>query len=66
MSDFQKGDVVILKSGGPLMTVAEVGNYAGDFGMGPEDGVQCVWFEKGKRDAHVFDAALLKKVKTPD
>jgi len=64
MSEFQKGDVVELKSGGPAMTVSDVGNYSG-MSLGPEDGVKCVWFEsvKGVRTAFekVFDAAVLTK-----
>lgn len=64
-SEFQKGDVVQLKSGGPRMTVSDVGDYSG-FGMGPKDGVKCVWFEnvKGvqKNQSEVFDAAVLNKV----
>ena len=58
MADFAKGDVVQLKSGGPQMTVSDVGNYGGGFGTGPEDGVKCVWFDnvKGvqKNQEHVF------------
>ena len=58
MADFGKGDTVRLKSGGPLMTVAEVG----DFGpTGPSDGVKCVWFDGKRREEDVFDSAILKK-----
>lgn len=68
MAEFSKGDVVQLKSGGPLMTVSDVGNYSG-MGTGPEDGVKCVWFDtvKGvqKNQDHVFDAAVLKKYERP-
>jgi uncharacterized protein YodC (DUF2158 family) len=39
---FEAGDVVQLKSGGPLMTVEQVGKG----GMTGEDTVWCVWFEK--------------------
>ncbi|MFY1894730.1 DUF2158 domain-containing protein [Achromobacter xylosoxidans] len=61
MSQFQLGDVVMLKSGGVLMTVKEVGDYS-NF-MGPVDGVMCIWQdEKGKTDTKVFEAFLLKKV----
>ena len=43
--DFQPGDTVKLKSGGPLMTVDGVGKY----GMGAtQDSVLCVWFEAVK------------------
>ncbi len=63
MAEFKKGDVVQLKSGGPKMTVTNVGNYSEGMGMGPEDGVACVWFEPGKATkAHekVFDSAVLQ------
>lgn len=39
---FSAGDVVRLKSGGPTMTVEQVGKTA----MTNEDAVWCVWFEK--------------------
>ncbi|WP_046382696.1 DUF2158 domain-containing protein [Pseudomonas veronii] len=59
MSDITKGQVVQLKSGGPKMTVTEVGNYAGEYGMGPENGAKCVWFEKNKPEEKVFDVEVL-------
>ncbi|MGI4776942.1 MAG: YodC family protein [Janthinobacterium lividum] len=66
MADFSKGDVVKLKSGGPTMTVADTGSYAGGMGTGPEDGVKCVWFDtvRGvqKSNEQVFDAAVLQKI----
>ena len=40
--NFEPGDTVQLKSGGPLMTVEQVGKA----GMTGEDTVWCVWFEK--------------------
>ncbi len=42
MEEFAPGDVVQLKSGGPLMTVEQVGKDS----MTNEDSVWCVWFEK--------------------
>ncbi|MBT8766874.1 YodC family protein [Metapseudomonas boanensis] len=63
MSEIKKGDVVQLKSGGPKMTVEDVGNYGG-MGMGPEHGAKCVWFEKNKAEQKVFDVAVLVKVAT--
>lgn len=60
MDSFKKGDVVQLKSGGPLMTVADVGDYS-DMGMGPKEGVKCDWFEKDQRRTELFDAATLKQ-----
>lgn len=42
MENFQSGNQVRLKSGGPVMTVQHVG----DFGpIGPNPGVLCVWFD---------------------
>jgi len=42
--EFKPGDVVQLKSGGPLMTVSSVGNDA----MTKRPRVWCVWFVKEK------------------
>ena len=39
---FKAGDLVKLKSGGPVMTV----EHAGEKAMTEEDLVWCVWFEK--------------------
>jgi uncharacterized protein YodC (DUF2158 family) len=60
MADFKKGDLVELKSGGPIMTVGEVGDYSG-YGGGPSDGVKCIWFERGQKEQDVFDSAVLKR-----
>lgn len=60
MSDLQKGDVVRLKSGGPLMTIQGLGQYTG-----MEDGVYCVWFDGTKQHSEVFDRAVLVKVEDP-
>ncbi|MGP9825103.1 YodC family protein [Ectopseudomonas khazarica] len=59
MSEIQKGDVVQLKSGGPRMTVQDIGDYG--FSGGPNDGALCVWFEKNKAEEKVFDLAVLVK-----
>ncbi|SDU02041.1 YodC family protein [Pseudomonas moraviensis] len=59
MAEFKKGDVVVLRSGGPKMTVVELGDYSG-YGTGPKDGVKCQWFDKTKRFEDVFDAETLK------
>ncbi|WP_279131772.1 YodC family protein [Bilophila wadsworthia] len=59
---FNVGDVVMLKSGGPQMTIASYGKY----GMIEEEGYLCVWFEKNakkeavKKEA-VFAEPLLKR-----
>ena len=56
--EFKAGDVVMVKSGGPQMTVAGVGQY----GMVKSTRVKCVWFEGAKREESLFEPALLKKV----
>ncbi|MBH9725128.1 DUF2158 domain-containing protein [Burkholderia contaminans] len=60
MSEFQKGDVVQLKSGGPKMVISDLGDYSG-FGTGPKDGVATIWFDGSSKKQDVFDAAVLKK-----
>lgn len=45
------GDVVLLKSGGPLMTVHSIGNYSAQ-GLNP--GILCVWFDQAKKVEDVF------------
>lgn len=52
---FKKGDVVVLKSGGPLMTVHNIGNYTM-----VENGALCIWFEGAKRHEAVFDLEAIK------
>jgi len=46
MSDIKKGDQVQLKSGGPIMTVQEIGDYSMSDGI--ENGAKCVWFDGNK------------------
>lgn len=45
---FNPGDVVVLKSGGPKMTVEEVGEYL--LGIG----AKCIWFDGKTRKEEVF------------
>jgi len=51
MADIKIGDVVILKSGGPAMTVQNIGDYSP---MGPKPGLSCVWFDGLKKIEDVF------------
>lgn len=51
MVQFKIGDVVILKSGGPPMTVHNVGDY---LATQPEKGLLCVWFDGNKKVEEVF------------
>lgn len=62
---FSPGDLVRLKSGGPLMTVEQVGKLSHT----EEDAVWCVWFEKvGSKQTvqrDTFAPALLEKSQKP-
>ena len=42
--EFKIGDVVVLKSGGPRMTIQDIGDYEYK-GIMNEKGLLCVWFE---------------------
>ncbi len=44
MATFKAGDLVVLKSGGPVMTVDEQNSY----------GVECVWFAGAKHEKARF------------
>jgi uncharacterized protein YodC (DUF2158 family) len=61
--DFQPGDLVPLKSDGPLMTVEQVGERLG------EPTVWCVWSEKiGNKQVvrrDTFPPAVLEKSQKP-
>ena len=55
MSEFKKGDVVQLKSGGPLMTVtADFPNHS----QGPS--MNCTWFHESKPFNETFVVEALK------
>jgi uncharacterized protein YodC (DUF2158 family) len=64
---FGKGDVVVLRSGGPIMTVvgpvSEQKMSGARYRMsGAEDSdLLCTWFDKGDRKQDVFSPDLLKK-----
>ena len=54
-NEIKAGDVVQLKSGGPLMTVHSIGNYNGI------ESASCMWFEKNKQEKGVFALPMLAK-----
>ncbi|MGH8381721.1 DUF2158 domain-containing protein [Pseudomonas sp.] len=59
MSNFEKGDLVVLNSGGPVMTVRYVDN---DTSEGYSVQVTCDWFDKA--DQHhtaTFNAEMIEK-----
>jgi uncharacterized protein YodC (DUF2158 family) len=64
-SEFKPGDLVRVKSGGPIMTVEQVGITA----MMNEPAVWCVWFEKvgNKQVAQnkTFAPVVLEKAEKP-
>jgi uncharacterized protein YodC (DUF2158 family) len=54
MTQFKKGDVVYLKSGGPQITV-----NSGPLAGGGGNSVECIWFVGTKRFEGVFDQDAL-------
>ena len=48
---FKAGDVVQLKSGGPRMTIEEIGR----FGHADRDQAKCVWFDRTTRKEDLFE-----------
>ena len=57
MPEISKGDTVQLKSGGPLMTVQELGKYPNN---NIESGALCIWFDDQNPMEKVFDLATLE------
>jgi len=51
MADFKKGDVVMLKSGGPPMTVQSICS---------DGNLSCTWFIKGEQKKNDFDPETVK------
>jgi len=54
--DFKVGDVVILKSGSPPMTIEEVSNYSSDTHK-----ARCSWFDGNKKCMEFFVLESLEK-----
>jgi uncharacterized protein YodC (DUF2158 family) len=54
-NEFNVGDVVMLKTGGPRMTVEGIGSAL------DEKAVNCVWYDCSRRVRESFDAVLLEK-----
>jgi uncharacterized protein YodC (DUF2158 family) len=55
-NEFNAGDVVQLKSGGPKMTVSTVGQFSGEIKA------RCDWFEGTTPKYAMFPLTSLKKV----
>lgn len=61
MAEIKKGDRVQLKSGGPIMTVQNLGSYGS-----VENGALCVWFDqKNNPMEKVFDVETLELYQEP-
>lgn len=56
-TQFNPGDLVQLKSGGPLMTVKQIQSNGDLF---------CIWFEGAKQNNGVFAPATVKTVRSPE
>jgi uncharacterized protein YodC (DUF2158 family) len=59
VNKFNVGEVVQLKSGGPLMTVQSIGDYTMSGGL--NSGVLCVWFDDKKKLEDVFHPDSLER-----
>jgi uncharacterized protein YodC (DUF2158 family) len=55
-NEFKPGDVVQMKSGGPKMTVFQIGEQYG------ETKVFCTWLDGSKKHEEAFYPAVLKTV----
>ena len=58
MAIFELGDLVRLKSGGPIMTVINVRRNGGKLGQ-TFDTICCTWYDGTKYSEHEFDYRML-------
>jgi uncharacterized protein YodC (DUF2158 family) len=61
MKEIQKGSKVLLKSGGPVMTVQDIGDYTMSCGI--DNGALCVWFDGNKPMEKIFGIECLELYK---
>jgi uncharacterized protein YodC (DUF2158 family) len=59
MEQFKIGDVVLLKSGGPEMTIEEIGRWQ----ESQVDQAKCSWFDENKKKSGIFVLESLEKPK---
>ena len=57
MTNIKKGDRVVLKSGGPIMTVQQIGDFPN---VGIAEGAMCIWFDDKRPIEKIFDVATLE------
>jgi len=63
---FEKGDLVVLKSGGPPMMVNEVpGENAENYPHKPRKNYRCVWFKGATGQHGDFNEHLLEEYVAP-
>lgn len=55
--DLKVGDVVVLKSGSPRMTIQNIAKY----NYSDKDKAKCVWFEGAKKYEDIFELETLEK-----
>ena len=61
MAEFEIGDTVQLKSGGPIMTIADIRDYSGS-----RDGAFCEWFDGKEKKSAMFALRTLTKYDDED
>ena len=59
--EIRKGDVVMLRSGGPKMTVQSIGDPRPGLPPGSK-WIHCIWFEGNVINEYNFDDCVLKLV----
>ena len=62
MTDIRRDDVVVLKSGGPPMTVSQRGREETVFAPGDPDRIWCIWFDGTRLKGAWFHRDLLEPV----
>jgi uncharacterized protein YodC (DUF2158 family) len=60
--EFKRGDAVVLKYGGPQMTILEIGNYP-DAGI--SRGLLCAWFDGRETVEGIFDPETVESCAGP-
>lgn len=60
-TNFNPGDIVQLKSGGPAMTISEVKK---NYGV-PTGKYDCIWFKGASKEFGNFDGEVLKPYVAP-
>jgi uncharacterized protein YodC (DUF2158 family) len=61
--EFKIGDVVILKSGGPRMTIQNIGEYLSIF---HKQALSCIWFEGAKKNEDIFHPDSVEHYERPN